>query len=189
MSSSSSSSVSVDGAAQLTRLRASSPNVLFVIARSKNLNIVVYEARVGGDGHLDSAEPVTVYWLDIDPEYQKANRAKGIASDRVELGAIERRMAYGLSSSAVPGQPGAFHVRLVAFPERVVTVSVEAGAGGGSARPVARMLINGSQCVLERIFVQASEHWLNPLPTVQHVDVSGLDKHGRRCTERIVPGH
>ena len=35
------------------------------------------------------------YWYDIDPEYTRKRRAKGDMTDRVELGAIERRMAYG----------------------------------------------------------------------------------------------
>ena len=183
--SSSSSSAAVDGAAaaQLASLRANSPNILFIIGRSKNLNIVVYEAKMTASGQLDAAEPVTVYWLDLDPEYQKASRAKGVVSDRVELGSLERRMAYGLSSQLVPGKAGEYHVRLVAFPDRVVTVSVDPA----SKRPVARMQIGGAQVLLERIFVTATEHWLKPLPTVNHVDVTGIDAAGKRVTERIVP--
>ena len=187
MSSSSSSSPSsaddASAASQLTSLRATSPNVLFLIARSKNLNLVVYEAKLTSSGALDPSDPVTVYWLDIDPEYQKANRAKGISSDRVELGSIERRLAYGLSSTPVQGRSGEYQVRLVAFPDRVVTVSVDPA----TKRPVARMLIAGSQCQLERIYVTATEHWLNPMPTVNHVDVTGVDGTGKRVTERIIP--
>ena len=33
--------------------------------------------------------------MDIDPEYQAANRAKGKHTDRDELGMIESKMAYG----------------------------------------------------------------------------------------------
>ena len=35
------------------------------------------------------------YWMDIDPEYVKAARAKGKMHDREELNMIERQFAYG----------------------------------------------------------------------------------------------
>ena len=172
----------MDAVSQLAALRAQSPHILFVIGRSKNLNIVVYEAKMEG-GELDSSEPVSVYWLDIDPAYAAAARAKGVKTDRVELGALEKRLAYGLSSSPLAGRAGHYSVRLVAFPDRVVTVAVDAKKG----RPVASMTINGTVCELERIFVTATESWINPLPSVQHVDVTGVDAHGKRVTERIIP--
>ncbi len=38
--------------------------------------------------------------LDIDPEYQKANRAKGKTVDREDLGMIESKMAYGYTAAS-----------------------------------------------------------------------------------------
>jgi hypothetical protein len=165
--------------AQLTKLRETSPNILFLIARSKNQNIVVYEAKTNGNA-LDTSEPVTVYWLDIDPEYQKAARAKGVTSDRVELGTFERQFAYGLSSEAQSG--GTYKVKLVAFPDRPVYVSYDTAAN----RPVAKMDIQGKRCLLNRIYVSAKDRMLGP-PKVEYVDLNGLDDHGAAVTERITP--
>ena len=62
-------------------------------------NIVCYEAKIASDGKtIDTETPLDAYWLDIDPEYTKKRRAKGDMTDRVELGAIERRMCYGCVS-------------------------------------------------------------------------------------------
>ena len=176
-------SSAVDGSAQLAELRATSPHILFVIGRSKNLNIVVYEARLNQRGdELDSKEPVIVYWLDLDPAYQKQKRDKGITSDRLELNYIEKTMAYGLSSSPHPTKPGHHTVQLVAFSKRAVDVYFDQAKG----RAVAMIEINGQQCELIRIFVAATDSWTG-LPKVQHVDVIGLDAHGKQVTERITP--
>jgi len=174
-------SASVDGAAQLAELRAKSPHILFVIGRSKNLNIVVYEAKVSG-GELDAKEPVVVYWLDLDPAYQKQKRDKGVSSDRLELNYIEKTMAYGLSSAANTAKPGHYTVSLVAFPKRAVDVYFDKAKG----RPVALIEINGQQCELIRIFVSATDSWTG-LPKVQYVDVIGVDSQGRQVSERIAP--
>jgi hypothetical protein len=44
---------------------------------------------------LDSKKPVDVYWMDVDPEYQKKARAKGITTDKSELNMVEKQFAYG----------------------------------------------------------------------------------------------
>lgn len=74
--------------------KLANPNILFIISRSKNKNIVVYEAKMEG-GTIKASDPIDAYWLDIDPEYVEKARAKGVESDRVDLNMIERNMAYG----------------------------------------------------------------------------------------------
>jgi hypothetical protein len=57
--------------------------------------------------HLPACSPACRR-LDIDPEYMAANRAKGKASDRDELGMIESSIAYGCGSAThVATQPHA----------------------------------------------------------------------------------
>jgi len=180
--SSSSSSSSVDAAAQLRDLRRTSPNILFIIARSKNLNIVVYEANLL-NGDLDPNNPVIVYWLDLDPAYVAENRAKGIISDRSELGRIEKSLAYGLTATPIPNKAGYFSIQLVAFPERPVIVWLDQS----TKQLKAQMKINNIQCDLSRIFVSAVDSWIG-LPKVQYVDVTGTDPSTQQQqTERITP--
>src|SRR5262247_4394987 len=61
------------------------PAHLFVIERSKNKNIVVYDANRGPAGELDASEPVVAYWL-----------LNGEADKREELNRVERERAYGV---------------------------------------------------------------------------------------------
>jgi len=167
---------------QLADLRLTNPNTLFIIARSKNLNIVVYEAILDGNGKLDKDKPVEVYWLDIDPEYVKKNRAKGINSDRSELNMVERQFAYGISWEAVSGEENAYRLKLVALPDRPVTVTV----GQDGCKVHAKIEINGVQVEIERIYVHRVERSFR-LPKVEYVDVEGVDENGNKIAEKIIP--
>eukprot|EP01084_Bolivina_argentea_P070090 127485_1 len=73
--------------------------VLFWIERSKNKNIVVYEADKN-PSTADHYNTVVGYWLDIDPEFVKAARKKGVNSDRAELSYMEKKLAYGYNVSS-----------------------------------------------------------------------------------------
>jgi len=115
-------------------LRASNPNILFIISRSKNGNLVVYEAKLT-NGQLDPNNPVEVYWMDVDPEYVQKRIKAGKTSDRTELNTLEKQFAYGLSSESLGG--GRYKITLVALKERPVVVFVENG------KPKALMTING----------------------------------------------
>lgn len=142
--------------------------------------MVVYEANMQ-NGQLSSSDPVTVYWLEIDPAYQEANRKKNIQSDRSELNYIEKTMAYGLSSEPVAGSAGKYKVKLVAFKDRPVSVSLDA-----SGKPKATMQIKGTECSISRIFVKAKDKMFG-LPEVEHVDLTGVDANGTTVSERINP--
>jgi hypothetical protein len=163
---------------QLTDLRSSSPNILFFISRSKNLNIVVYEANIK-NGQLDPKEPVLVYWLDIDPEYVKKNRAKGITSDRSELNTIEKQFAYGLSSEALGN--GKYKISLVAFKERPVHVEFDSA----SNHVICRMEINGNLVDLYRVYINATDRMIG-LPKVNYVELTGADQSGNAVQEKII---
>lgn len=169
--------------ARIAQLRAASPNILFFIARSKNLNLVVYEALVDSkSGNLSVDKPVDVYWQDIDPEYMKKNRASGVKSDRSDLNYIEKTMAYGLSSSPADGKPsGYYSVKLVSFPDRLVTVWKDSTSG----KCRAQIAINGKQCDLKRIYVETKDSWTGP--KVQFVDLTGTDENGANVFERYTP--
>ncbi len=163
---------------QLSDLRVSSPNILFFIARSKNANIVVYEANVK-DGKLDPKDPVTVYWLDIDPEYVKKNRAKGVMTDRSELNTLEKQFAYGLSSESAGN--GKYKISLVAFKERPVYVDYDSA----SNKLTCQMQINGSMSDLYRVFINATDRMIG-LPKVNFVELTGVDGSGNGIQEKII---
>jgi hypothetical protein len=140
---------------------------LFQIERSKNANIVAYDARVRPDGSLDEAKPVEAYWVKL-------------ASDgsRAKLTAIQRRMAYGFKTRF--DADGTLVIKMAAEIDREIKVT----RLGGEWR--ALVDIDGAPAVLDRIWVQAQDHKL--WPTVEWVDLHGTDaRTGNERTERIVP--
>jgi hypothetical protein len=49
------------------------PNIIFYITRSKNRNLVLYEAMFDGEA-LNHKAAVDAYWHDVEPSYVAANR-------------------------------------------------------------------------------------------------------------------
>lgn len=157
---------------QSLRTKYNAPRILFYIARSKNENIVVYEANVQ-NGALDSKQPVLVYWLDIDPEYVKKNRAKGITTDKSELNTLENNFAYGVSFEAYSGVETrniqGYKVKLVALPARIVYVYTTTDSSGAVVVK-ATMYINKRVAFIERIYVKSTDRMIG-LPKVDYAEV------------------
>jgi Domain of unknown function (DUF4833) len=142
---------------------AASSATLFVIARSKNKNIVRYQARTRG-AELEQHQPIDAYWLMLAEDGR-----------REELGWAERKLAYGFSVSDLTAERCS--LSLVAFKERAVTVERR------DKTFRAFTTIAGRLGALERIFVQTSEGTL--LPSVLYVDVVGTGLDGRVLRERM----
>lgn len=141
---------------------------LFRIERSKNANVVLYEAKRGKDAPLDPHEPVTASWLLL-----------ATSGAREPLGFFERAFAYGFGVRAAGA--GGFALTLTAFKDREVRVAPH----GSCAR--ATTTIAGRDAVLARLFVQADDS--GPVPKVQWVDLHGTDAEtGEALSERLVPG-
>ncbi len=134
---------------------ARSTSRLFVIARSKNANIVSYDVRLKSDGTLDHAEPLVAYWILAAED----NR-------RESLSWLERRLAYGYEISDV--SDNGFRLRLAAFERRPLRVERDAD---GEFR--ARMQIGNRPAFLRRVFVDTDERGV--LPSVNYVELHGSD--------------
>jgi len=170
-------------------LKKKNPNALFLIGRSKNLNVVVYEANrdAKNSNALASDNPIDVYWLDLDPATRADNRKKGQKHDRAELNWIEKSMAYGASATATKNKPGTFDVTLVSVPDRAITLSIDPK----DSRPKAYITLKKTAqatavvCVLERIYVDSSEGWLGP--TVNYIEIFGTAvATAEQICERVV---
>ncbi|HET7451778.1 MAG TPA: DUF4833 domain-containing protein [Thermoanaerobaculia bacterium] len=131
------------------------PAHLFVIARSKNANIVVYDARRGSSGDLDPANPVEAYWL-LD----------GKEGAREEMNRIERQRAYGFDI-APASEAGTWELTFKAGGKRRPRIRLRDGC------PAAILPIGGKDAVLRRIFIQSKEGIFQP--TVQYVELFGDD--------------
>jgi hypothetical protein len=94
---------------------------------------------------------------------------------------IENKLAYGISSEAVAGKSNTYYCRLVALPDKPVTVFID---DAGKLR--GQIAIRGKQVDLVRIYVNAVDRTLLP-PKVTYVDVIGQDETGAYVSERLTP--
>jgi hypothetical protein len=142
--------------------------LLFIIERSKNANVVHYDARLTADGKLDPREPVIAYW---------AERAEG--SPREELNWIEKKMAYGFTVKPDPSVNG-YRMALVVAPEKQIIVKKVKDAVHAEG------VINGRPVVLEKLHIHASDTLMGY--KVHYVEVYGKDlQTGERLREKMVP--
>jgi len=141
---------------------------LFIIARSKNANVVHYDARLTADGKLDPKEPVIVYWVMLAEDGR-----------REELNWIEKRKAYGFDIKSDPSVNG-YKMTVVCASQRQITVKKE----GDAVR--AELVIDGRPAVLEKMYINASDGLTGP--KVHYIELRGKDlQTGEKRFEKVVP--
>ncbi len=140
---------------------------LFHIQRSKNANVVHYDAQLNGDGTFFRKEPVIAYWVMLAEDGR-----------REELNLIERTKAYGFHIA--PDASGkTYHMTLAAYSKREIKVYAQ------SDNVKAEMVISGKPAYLEKIFIDSKEGWM--LPTVLYIELFGTDvSTGEKRSEKIV---
>ncbi len=139
---------------------------IFKIERSKNANVVQYDAVVDGPGKLDPRGPVTAYWVMLAKDGR-----------REPLTSLDQR-AYGFK--VAPEQGGSWLLYLNATSDRSIRVVFWQG------RWVAQAVIAGRSAVLSRMFVSSDESAF--IPRVKWVDLFGVDMvNGKPLTERLKP--
>jgi len=141
---------------------------LFIIERSKNANVVHYDARLTSDGKLDPKEPVSAYWI---------MRAEG--GRREELNWMENEKGYGFDIKPDPSVNG-YKMTLMAAPQQQIIVK----KAGDAIR--AEVAINGRPAVLEKIYINASDGLTGP--KVHYIILYGKDlKTGKKRSQKSVP--
>eukprot|EP00906_Rhabdomonas_costata_P028110 RCo039883 len=171
---------SVEMATAKTCEALKNPNIFCVITRSKNQNVVVYEANVKDGAFPEKGDVLQVYWLDIDPEYVKKNRAKGKTDDREELIWMEKKIAYGAHAHARP-EPGTYEVHFVALPKQHAVLKMDPA----TKRPRLYAEVNGKTVMLKQMYVHAEEGLLKP--KVLYVMLICMDADGKEFTHKVVP--
>jgi hypothetical protein len=141
---------------------------LFTIQRSKNVNIVQYDAQLTPAGKLDPKEPVIAYWIMLAEDGRKK-----------ELMWIEKEMAYGFKAKCEANGDFAI-LDMVADIRRTVKIYETGG------RYRAETVIDGKAAFVEKIYVKSVEG--NTLPRVEYVELSGEDiETGSGRYEKLVP--
>lgn len=139
---------------------------IFRIERSKNANIVQYDAIEAAAEKLAAREPVVAYWILLAEDGR-----------REPLSALDRR-AYGFK--VLPEKGGSWLLYLNATRDRSIRVLSWRG------RWVAQIVVGARSAVLSRIFVATDESAF--IPRVKWVDLFGVDMvSGEPVTERLKP--
>jgi len=141
---------------------------LFRIERSKNANVVQYDAQVGPDGRFVRKDPVVAYWLRLaeDGRVQK-------------LSWLQRNFAYGFKAE-LNANADRLILRMKAPVGRPVSVRCDAEACR------AKVVIDGEPAYIRRIFVKSHGRGLGT--RVDFIELYGedVDGSGERY-ERIEP--
>jgi hypothetical protein len=141
---------------------------LFRIERSKNANVVQYDAQVTPDGKIYAKEPVIAYWIRLAEEGQ-----------RKKLSWIQRRWAYGFKAQYdAEGNVATLEMR--ANIGRTIKVYAEDGVYRGE------ITIDGRPAFIEKIYITSVEGGI--LPKVQSIELYGKDTcTGEDRYERMKP--
>ena len=140
---------------------------LFIIERSKNANVVHYDARLTADGKLDPNEPVVAYWVLLAEDGR-----------REELNWIEKKKAYGFHIKPDPSVNG-YKMTVAAVPQGQITVR----KNGNAVR--AELVIDGHPAILEKIYLNTTDGLLGL--KVHYIELYGKDlKTGEKRYQKIV---
>jgi len=141
---------------------------LFKIERSKNANIIQYDARSGPDDKLLKKDPVVGYWIRLNEQGQ-----------RKELTWVQRTFAFGFKTRLAKDRESA-EMDMVADLGAPVSVIRE----GDDYR--ATIPIEGRTSYLDRIYIKASGKGIKV--DVEYVETFGKDvETGEDRYQKIVP--
>lgn len=153
-----------------TTLLAQDPvsHPLFKIERSKNANIIQYDARSGPDGKLLKKEPVVGYWIRLAEQGQVK-----------ELSWVQRTFAFGFKTRLAKDRKSA-EMDMVAdlgAPVSVIRVCDEYRATAP---------IEGNTSYLDKIYIKASGKGI--AVKVEYIELFGKDiETGADRYQKIVP--
>lgn len=153
-----------------TSLCAQDPVIhpLFKIERSKNANIIQYDAQLGPDGKLHAIEPVVGYWIRLAEQGQVK-----------ELTWTQKTFAFGFKTRLASDRMSA-EIDMVADLGAPVSVIHE----GDIYR--ATIPIEGRTSYLDRVYIKASGKGIKV--DVEYVETFGRDvETGEDRYQKIVP--
>jgi len=141
---------------------------LFRIERSKNANVVQYDAQLTPEGKLKPEKPVIAYWI------MNAN-----SGEKEDLNWVEKKMAYGFSVEYDTKDDFCI-MDLVADIQRKIKVYKVNG------RYRAEILIDGRPAFVDRIYIESIEGGMRP--KVKYMEFFGKGiKTGSNLYEKFIP--
>ena len=149
----------------LTVYASAETKSLFIIERSKNSNIVKYDANIEEDGIISVKNPVDAYWI--------VNEDKG---QREEINAFQKQ-AYGYKIKF--NDQGYFDMTMSAVEDRNIKVILVNG------EPKAEIIINGKKAYLDKIYINSKDNFMG-IPKVLYYTLTGSNvETGEELVEKI----
>lgn len=149
------------------KIKAQAPSVFLVCFRSKNANVVVYEANLQEDGTLHPDQPVVGYWLLLEESYRNA---RSETHDREEFSYIDEKFAWGFHARRTSPHKAEFSFNQ--YPSLRMSVQVQ------SSTQTARVFMEwkGRKYLLQSLYISASERWrLRPADNFQFMHLKTVD--------------
>jgi hypothetical protein len=141
---------------------------LFKIERSKNANIIQYDAQIGADGKLYKKEPVIGYWIRLAEQGQVK-----------KLSWVQRKFAFGFDTKFHQSSDSAT-INMVAD----LGQPIEVRHHDGKYRAILKL--DDGESELEKIFIQA--HGKGISVTVEYIEIFGNDlESGEKTYAKIIP--
>lgn len=153
------------------RVHVADPSrILLAVGKSSNLNVVLFKYTPEGPSI------VTAEWLSLDPADARRHVARGNASLRAPLNAVEDAL-FGVRVEVVGGRYmlRMNHAALASRPFELVM--------NGEGNPVVLGVVGTRTCVLHHAYVAMKR---GPLPDVEYVNLYGLaPEDGSMAMERM----
>ena len=141
---------------------------LFKIERSKNANIVQYDARVLPDGTLDPDKPVVGYWIRLAEDGRK-----------MKLRFLEKRFVYGFDTDYDSESNSSTLVMKANFGREMKVLDTTDGYR-------VMIVIDGRDALIDKIFVQTPAKRFSR--KIEYIELYGVDPvTGEDRFERYVP--
>lgn len=141
---------------------------LFKIERSKNANIIQYDAQIGVDGKLDKKKPVIGYWIRLAEQGQVK-----------QLTRVQRTFAFGFKAKYHQANDSAT-VDMVADIGQSITVKRVNG------HYMAVINLEDGESQLKKIYILA--HGKGMSVKVEYVEIFGIDlATGKETYAKITP--
>lgn len=141
---------------------------LFKIERSKNANIVQYDALAGPDGKLEKKKPVVAYWIRLAEQGQVK-----------KLTWLQNTFVYGFKTKLAKDRESA-ELDMAVFKDSPISVIRD----DGTYRAV--MYVDGVRLCLDRVYVKSIKTKFGS--KVDYVEIFGIDLDtGEDLYQKILP--
>lgn len=148
-------------------LYAADPIRLFFIERSKNPNVVCYDAMLDSKDQINKENPIICYWISLAEKGRKIE----------DLSSADKK-TYGFKTKYNEND-NTFDLILNFIEDKPITILMVDG------KPKVKMLINNVEAYLYKVYIQSTENWFG-VPSESFYTLHGLSVNGNEPIEEKI---